>query len=263
MLLLGFAPTCVCLGRAATGIRTHVHASRLCCYRDLHSRKICAQWSPGPRRPPIVICAQSATARACWRWRCARSGRRCHRGSQGVDGAAVPICSQGVVPCHVGARHVLSCHVASCHVTSRRVASCHLSSCHVAMLCRVMSCHVLSCVSCHVMSRHVMPCHVVSCRVLSCRFASCYVAKSGHNTLAHLPHSYTTQTHAAHTQQLIFIFHSRSHSLHSRHSHSCARVVLSTSHSFRFRLPTNVFFFQMWGYPVLLYKRTENKVSRV
>ena len=112
----------------------------------------------------------------------------------------------------------MSCHVMSCRVASRRVAS-----------RRVMSYHV--------MPGHVMPYHIVSCRI-----ASCYVAKSGHKILTQLPHSHYANARRSHSHSSCS-YHSRSYSLHSHHSDLCARVALSTNHSFRFRLPAHVLYF--------------------
>ena len=81
----------------------------------------------------------------------------------------------------------------------------------------VMSCHVMS--RCGVSRREEQPQHIDAATSLS------------HSANARLSHSHSSCSH-----------HSRSHSLHSHHSHSCARVVLSTSHSFRFRLVTHVFY---------------------
>ena len=236
---MGFASTCVCLGRASIGKCTHVRASRSCCCWDLHSRKTGAQWSPGgPRRAPIVICSQSALlVRVGSGAVHVRDVAAIVIHKQHVDGCGSDFQSgRGAMSCRPVSCAVVSCRV--CHFTSRRVASCHLSSCHVAMLCRVMSYHVRSCrimssPSCHVMSRrvlsrrvmsgHVRPCHVVSCCVLSCRIASCYVAKSGHNTLTQLPHSQTTQTHAALTHTAhVHTTRVRTAYTHTTHTHAPA-----------------------------------------
>ena len=136
-------------------------------------------------------------------------------------------------PCRIMSGHVASCHlchVMSCHITSRHVTSRHVMSCHVT--------------SCHVVSRHVMPCHVVSCRVMSCPVLSRCVVSSGEKRPQHIDTATSLSQYAnarcSHSQCSLS-YHSRSHSLHSHHSHACARVVLSTSHRFRFRLPTHVF----------------------
>ena len=84
VLLLEFAFTRACLGPAVVGICTH-------------GRQV-AQWSPGgPRRPPIVICAQSAVRVGNGAVH-VRDGAAIVFHRQRVDGAAVPICSQGMVP---------------------------------------------------------------------------------------------------------------------------------------------------------------------
>ena len=117
----------------AEGVHSGRLGSRACCYWDLHS-------------------GRGVRARRGWRCPCglrsrcgarARSGFRCHCDSQATCGlcagwkcAAVVICSQDVVPCHVG--RVGSCPVMSCHVMSRRVTPGHVLS------CRILSCHVAS-----------------------------------------------------------------------------------------------------------------------
>ena len=169
------------------------------------------------------------------------------------DGSAVAICSQDVVPCHVG--RVLSCRAVS-RVMSCQVAPCRVMSSQVMSRCDVMPCHVVSClatlhhvisvVSCHVLARHVASCHVATCRVshvmslpvlshLSCRDKRPQhidaATSLSHRAIARRSHSHSS-----------YSYHSRSRSLHSHHSHSCARVAPSTSHGFRFRLPTRVFY---------------------
>ena len=173
--------------------------------------------------------------------------------------------------------HVMSCHVMACHVASCHVATVSRQSCHVAMLCRVMSCHVwsqshhvTSVMSCHVLACNVASCHVALCHIMSCRVMSCHVAfcpsliasrhvvTSGHNTLTATSLSHYTNARRSHSHSSCS-HHSRSHNLYSHRSHSCARVVLSTSHSLRIRLPTYVFTSSTYasdvGYPVLLFWR--------
>ena len=228
-------------------------------------------WSPGaPGRPPVVICTQSV-----------RDGAAIviHR-QRG------PVASSRVMSCHVASCRVMSSHLRSCHVAmlcrvmSGHVASCHLchamrhdmsrfrhvtsrggvSAMNVAMLCRVMSYHVWSCrimssLSCpgmsrrvmsrHVVSGHVMPCHVVSCPCLSCRTASRRDRRPQHidtaTSLSHYANARRSHSRSSYS------YRSRSHRLRSHRSPSCARVVLSTSHSFRLRLPTRVFYFSFRG----------------
>ena len=146
-------------------------------------------WSPGaPGRPPLVFCTQSVLPVRVWKWRCARSGLRCHCDSQ----AACGLCARWRWGCSydlLSGRGAMSCRV--CPVLSRRVASCivsrrgvsrHVISGHDMLRCYAVSCcvmhgHVASCHLCHVtlrhvtsrymsrMSRCVMSRHVTSCLV--------------------------------------------------------------------------------------------------
>ena len=121
-----------------------------------------------------------------------------------------------------------------------RVMSCHVASCHVAS-CHVMSCHVMSC---HVMSCHVMSCHVVLCRVTSRPVLSrCVVSrreKRPHQIVATT--SLLTYASARHSHSHNLCSHlSRSYKSHLHHSHLYAHITLFTSHSYRFRLPTQIF----------------------
>ena len=177
---------------------------------------LCDSWAPS-------YCDMHSERVACagWRW-------RCHWDSQAAcacvgDGAAVAICSQDVVPCHVG--RVLSFRAVSRHVISGHV----ILRCY-AVSCRVMSSHVASCHLCHVMSCHAVLCRVTS-RPVALRCVAARKAATTHDTAIYLTLTLRKGTPLTLTE-LMFIYHSRSHSLHSHRSHLCARVVLSTSHSF-------------------------------
>ena len=177
---------------------------------------------------------------------------------QGVDcarvgnGAAVPICKQDVrhvmsgVSCHDASCHVATCRVMSsghvmlrCYAASCRLMSGHVASCH---LCNVMSCHVTSrhVTSRYVKSSHAVLGHVMSVAVLSYCVVSRLEKQPQHiDTATSLSHYANARRSHAHSS---YSYHSCSDSLHSHHSHSCTRVVLSTSHSFRFFLLTHVFY---------------------
>ena len=220
------------------------------------NRKLNKAWSA----PSARLLARAATGCDFWSRCGAMSCRAC------------PVLSRVMLhqACKVVSCRVASCHVMSCHLDLRCYAmSCPVMSHHVICVISLMSCHVMSChvMSCHVMSCHVMPCHAMPCRVMSCHVMSCHtvsLAVLSHwvvsrrdkrpqhidttTSLSHYANARRSHSHSSYS------YHSRSHRLHSHHSHSCARVLPSTSHSFRFRLPTHVFYLGFrCGYPVLLF----------